>query len=65
MIDQPDIDVIDAMQKISKALSDRHHWSVQERRKLKKAVALMMEATNRLDNVEIGPAIAPIWEKVK
>ncbi len=63
-IDQPLIDLVDAMEKISRVMADPHRWTLKERRDMRHALDYLLKVTGELDSVEIGPEPADTWKAI-
>ncbi len=63
-IDEQTILLVDAMEKISRAMADPHRWSLKEQRDMRTALDFLMKVTGELDYVEIGPEPFDTWKKV-
>lgn len=61
-IDQATIDVVDAIEKASRALAHPHRWRLRDQYKIKQAIGLLMQVTGELENIEIGPEPASKWK---
>ncbi len=63
MIDEDTLLLIDAIEKISRTMKPGN-WSRKNHNRLTQAMALLMQVTGELENVEIGPVPADVWKKV-
>ena len=62
--DDPTLLVIDAIEKISRAMTYKGHWSRKDITRLKHMIAIGMQVTGELDNIEIGPMPADKWTQL-
>ena len=63
-MEDPTAQVINAIELLSRSLTDPHHWSLKKRKQLKQMIDIGLQVTDELENIEIGPEPADKWKKV-